>query len=176
MSRSLSKREQTLAVAVGLIVLLGGSFLLGQSYLGKRAALTAKIVTEKRQLHSFKELLAQSSFWEQREKWIRTNQPKLENPDQAGVQLLDYVQALAKKHSVLLENPALHTAEARPACVSVALEVETKSPWTPLVSFLQELQTPEEFVTIEMANLKVDPADATQVRGRFRIARWYAAH
>ena len=174
MSRSLSKREQTLATIVGLIVVLGGTFLLGQSYLAKRTALTAKITADKRQLHSLQELLKEGSLWEQREKWIQAKQPKLENPDKAGVQLLEYVKALANKDAVLLENATLHTTEARPACIAVTLEVETKSPWSPLISFLYDLQTPEQFVAIEMADVKQDGADATQMRGRFKIARWYA--
>jgi len=174
MSRTISKREQTLATIVGLIVVLGGSFLLGQSYFEKRAALTAKIVSEKRQLHSLQELLSEGPLWEQREKWIQAKQPKLENPDQAGVQLLNHVQDLAKRHQVLPENVTLHTPEARPACISVGLELETKSPWAELISFLEELQTPEQFIALESASVKVDPEDATQVRGRFKIARWYA--
>jgi len=176
MSRTLSKRELTLAWLVGLIVVLGGTFLLGQSYLGKRTALIGKIAADKRQLRSLQEMLKEGSFWEQREAWVQAKQPKLDNPDQAGVQLLDYVKDIAQKNSVLLENATLHTAEARPSCISVALEVETKSPWAPLVSFLEELQTPEQFVALEMANLKVDAADNTQVHGRFKIARWYAPH
>jgi len=174
MSRTLSSRERTLATIVGLIIVLGGTFLLVESYHSKRLALTAKIAADKRQLRSLHDMLTQGEFWQQREAWVHAKQPKLGDPDQAGVQLLNYVQDLAKKHSILLENATLHSAEARPTCISVALEVETKSPWPPLVSFLEELQTPEQFVALEMANLKVDGGDNTQVRGRFKIARWYA--
>lgn len=174
MSRTLSPREQTLATIVGLIIVLGGTFMLVQSYHGKRVALTAKIAADKRQLRSLRELLTQADFWKQREVWIHAKQPPLSDPDHAPGELLNYVQNLAKKHSILLENATLHTAEARPACISVALEVETKSPWSPLFSFLEELQTPEQFVALEMADLKVDAEDNTQVRGRFKIARWYA--
>ena len=92
------------------------------------------------------------------------------------MQLFDFVKELARRHTVLLENPTMHPPEPRPNCISVALEIETKSGWAPLVEFLEELQTPEHFVALESANLKVDPADATQVHGRFKIARWYAPH
>jgi hypothetical protein len=119
-------------------------------------------------------MLGQDVLWAQREQWLQAKQPRLENPDTAGVQLLDSVRELARRHTVLLENAAIRTPEHRPNCTSVALEVETKSPWSPLVEFLQELQTPEQFVALESVNLKIDPADATQVRGRFKIARWYA--
>jgi hypothetical protein len=174
MSRSLSARERTLAIVVGLIVAIGGTWLLVDSYLVQRTSLSARIASGKRQLHSMRELLAQSGLWERREQWLQSRQPKLENPDTAGVQLLDYVKGLASRHTVVLENPAIHTPDPRPNCISVALEIETKSGWAPLVEFLQELQTPEQFVALESANVKVDPADATQVHGHFKIARWYA--
>ena len=174
MSRTLSPREKTLAIIVALIVAIGGTCMLVDSYVSRRAALNAKIASQTRQLRSMHDLLDQSALWTQREQWLQAQQPRLENPDTAGVQLLDAVRELARRHSVLLENPTIRTPDHRPNCVSVALEIETKSSWSPLVEFLEELQTPKQFVALESANLKVDPADATQVHGRFKIARWYA--
>jgi len=174
MSRSLSSRERTLATVVAVIVAVGATWLLVDSYLGGRASLRAKIVSQEKQVRSMHALLAESNLWERREEWLQAKQPKLENADTAGVQLLDYVQALARQHAVVLQNPAIHSPEPRPNCVSVALEIETRSPWASVVEFLEDLQTPEQFVALESASLKVDPSDATQVHGRFKIARWYA--
>ncbi|HEY3897315.1 MAG TPA: hypothetical protein VGM54_01810 [Chthoniobacter sp.] len=176
MSRTLSAREKSLATVVGLIVVLGGTWLLADSYLSARATLRAKIASDERQVRNMRDLLAQKDVWEQRDQWLQAKQPKLENPDTAGVQLLDYVQGIAKQHVVLLQNQVIHSPETRPNCVSVALEIETKCPWSALVAFLEDLQTPEQFIALESANLKVDPTDATQVHGRFKIARWYAAN
>jgi hypothetical protein len=174
MSRSLSKREQVLAAIVGVIVVAGGTMIFGSYYLSERAAAKNQIAANQRQLRSMREFLNERVFWESREKWILATQPKLENADTAGVQLLDYVQNLAKKYSIVLENPSIHSPERRTDCISVVLDVETKSAWSPLVSFLGELQSPEQFVALENVSLKVDGADATQLRGRFKIARWYA--
>jgi hypothetical protein len=157
-----------------LIVALGGTWFLADAYMSGRAALRAKIASDERQVRSMHDLLSQKELWEQRDHWLQAKQPKLENADTAGVQLLEYVQGLAKQHVVLLQNQIIHAPEARPNCTSVALEVETKCPWAALVAFLEDLQTPEQFIALESANLKVDPTDATQVHGRFRIARWYA--
>ena len=174
MSRTLTSREKKLATFVGLIVALGGSYLLVDSYLSQRATLKAKIVAGQKQVRSMHEMLAQSGVWEERDKWLQATQPKLDNPDTAGVQLLERVQQLAKRHTVLLANQTIHSPDPRPTCISVALEIETKSSWPSLVEFLQELQTPEQFVALESASLKIDPADATQVHGQFKIARGYA--
>src|SRR5580700_9308338 len=127
MIRALSKREQTLAVIVGSIVLVGGTLLLAQSYLGTRTALTGRITSEQRQLRALRTLMSESSLWEQRDHWLDEKQPKLENTDTAGVQLLDYVTGLAQKNTVSIENPAIRAPEKRPTCISVALEIETKS-------------------------------------------------
>ena len=43
-----------------------------------------------------------------------------------------------------------------------------------LIAFLHDLQAPGQFVALETANLKIDATDPTQLRGRFKIARWYA--
>ncbi|MEP6669117.1 MAG: hypothetical protein ABJF10_08195 [Chthoniobacter sp.] len=174
MRRTLSSREKTLAMIVGLIVFIGGTYVLGETYVSKRATVNARIVAQKKQLRSMHELLDQGALWAQREQWLQAKQPHLENADTAGVQLLDSVRELARRHTVLLANPTIHPPDPRPNCVSVVLEIETKSPWAPLVELLQELQTPEQFVALESAHISVDPADPTQVFGRFKIARWYA--
>jgi len=176
MIRTLSSREKTLAIIVGLIVFLGGTYMLGESYVSKRGALSARIVAQRKQLRSMHEVLGQSDLWAQREQWLQAKQPRLENPDTAGVQLLDAVRELARRHAVLLTNPTIRQPDPQPNCISVALEIETKSAWAPLVELLQELQTPEQFVALESAHIQVDPADSTQVYGRFKIARWYASH
>jgi hypothetical protein len=174
MTRTLSTRETRLAVVVGLIVALGGTWLLVDSYFKTRTALRAKIASNERQVRNMRDLLSQKDLWEKRDQWLRAKQPKLENADTAGVQLLEYVTGLAKQHVVLLQNQVIHTPESRPNCTSVALDIETKCPWPALVAFLEDLQTPEQFIALESANLKVDPSDDTQVHGRFKIARWYA--
>ena len=174
MSRSLSPRERKLAIVVASIVAAGGTWLLVDSYLGTRAVLRAKIAGQEKQVRAMHALLAESALWERREQWLEAKQPKLENRDTAGVQMLDYVQALARQHAVVLQNPAMHSPDPQPNRISVALEIETQSAWPSLVEFLEDLQTPEQFVALESADLKVDPADATKVHGRFKIARWYA--
>jgi hypothetical protein len=36
------------------------------------------------------------------------------------------------------------------------------------------VQQPESFVVFESVTLAIDPADPTQMRGKFKIARWFA--
>ena len=103
MSRTLSSREKILATIVAAVVLIGGTYLLLESYASKRSALQAKIASGKKQLRSLHDMVSQSALWEQREQWLQAKQPHMENADTAGVQLLDEVRELARRHSVLLE-------------------------------------------------------------------------
>ena len=174
MMRPMSQREKWLATLVFLIVFAGGNYLMFDSFWKKRQQLRRDIEVKQRQLHSMRALIENRAFWEQRDHWLETSQPKLTNVDTAGVELLERIKALAQKHSILLENPAIRSPEVQPTHTSVAIDIETKSPWSPLIAFLHELQTPGQFVALENANLKIDATDPTQLRGRFKIARWYA--
>ena len=107
-------------------------------------------------------------------RWLVAHQPKIENEATAGVQLLNQVQELAKKFGVTIEQPAIGNPERQPRYTSVAVTVDTKSPWKALHDFLGAVQGPEQFVVLESSRLNVDPSDQTQMRGHFRIAKWFA--
>jgi len=95
--------------------------------------------------------------WMKRDEWIRQHQPVLKNPAEASA-LLDQLREVAGKYNILVENPA----------------IETKSPWPPLVHFLYDVQRPDAFVVFENVNLAIDGSDPTMMRGKFKIARWFA--
>lgn len=174
MMRPMSTREKWLATIVLGIVFVGGNFLLIDSFFSSKDRLHRDIDAKIRQLRSMHALVNDRDFWEQRDQWVQATQPRLTNKDTAGVELLERIKSLAQKHSVLLENPAIRSPENQPAQTAVAVEIETKSAWPPLIAFLHELQTPAQFIAVETANLKIDAADPTQLRGHFKIARWYA--
>jgi hypothetical protein len=128
----------------------------------------------RRQLRVQQEVFVRErDLWQQREEWLRQHQPRLTNPGEASA-LLDQVRQIAQKHNVLVERPALGGVEPSPNHQSVSVTVETKSPWEPLVRFLYEVQQPESFVVFESVNLAIESGDPTQMRGKFRIARWFA--
>ncbi len=174
MTRSMSSREKRLAGFVGAIFFIFLTWMLVDGYLSQRTQLRSQIESRNKQLRMARSLAQEAQFWQQRDEWIRAHQPTLTNGDQAGVQLLERVKELARKHSVTLENPVLRGSERQPAYTAVAVDVETKCSWTALIAFLHDLQSPEQFIALENSNLKIDGADATQMRGHFKIARWFA--
>ena len=88
--------------------------------------------------------------------------------------MLAQVRELAKKHTVTLNSPEIRVPTRRPEYTSISVEIDTKGPWKSLLAFLRELQTPEQFIVLETANLRTDPSDQTQMHGHLRIAKWFA--
>ena len=156
------------------IVFVFANLMVFSSFKKKHGQVAADVAARKVELQSIKEILAQRDLWAQRDAWITAKQPKLENRDRAGVALLEEIKQAAKASNVLLESPELGAMATQPEYQSVSVGVQTKSSWAALIAFLNTLQQPEQFVVFESANLKIDTGDATQMRGRFRIAKWYA--
>ncbi|MGZ5004445.1 MAG: hypothetical protein ACXWG7_02740 [Chthoniobacterales bacterium] len=169
----MNPRERVLSLIVAgalflLINLFLWSALLGS--LGKaRSDLALRKATRKEQTMFMKE----QPMWEKRADWLKQNQPALKSPGEAST-LLDEVKQAAGKHNVLIENPAIGAGDSTPNYQAVFASVETKSPWPPLVHFLYDIQKPESFVVFENFSLAIDSADPTMMRGKFKIARWFA--
>ena len=108
-----------------------------------------------------------------RDQWIRQHQPTLKNPGEASV-LLDQLKQVAGKDNILIQNPAIGTGETTPYHQTIFASIETKSPWPPLVHFLYDVQQPDAFVVFENVNLAIDSSDPTMMRGKFKVARWFA--
>jgi len=111
--------------------------------------------------------------WMKRDEWIRQHQPVLKNPAEASA-LLDQLREVAGKYNILVENPAIGSGETTPYHQTVFASIETKSPWPPLVHFLYDVQRPDAFIVFENVNLAIDGSDPTMMRGKFKIARWFA--
>jgi hypothetical protein len=117
--------------------------------------------------------IKERNLWEKRAQWLKEHQPALKGPGEAST-LLDQIKTVAGKHNIVIENPAIGTGDSTPERQSVFASIEVKSPWPPLVRFLYDVQQPESFVVFESVTLNIDPADPTMMRGKLKIARWFA--
>lgn len=174
----MTAREKKLATIVGAAVGLIANYLLIEFVLRNDTKLRAELRRKTTELQLKRLLVEEKDTWEQRDAWLREKHPKLTNEAGAGVALLDQVTALAKKQQALLKDPGINSPERRPPqspqFISVSVNVETKSTWQALCSFLREMQAPEQFIVFERANIQLDPEDKTQMRGVFRVAKWFA--
>jgi len=118
--------------------------------------------------------IKERDLWMKREEWIQKHQPVLKDAAEASA-LLDQLREVAGKYNVLIENPAIGAGETTPYHQTVFASIETKSPWPPLVHFLYDVQRPDAFAVFENVNLAIDGSDPTMMRGKFKIARWFAS-
>ncbi len=174
MTHRLTAREKVLAYFVGGALLFIVNLFVLRFFFGTQASLQRDFAKRHGQLQAMKTLLANTALWEERDTWLRGKQPPIENEATAGSELLNQVKSEAKTHSIVIEQPALTNPERHPQYTAVTVTFETKSTWKALVQFLYAMQGPEKFIVLESANLKIDPQDQTQMRGRFRVAKYFA--
>ena len=141
--------------------------------LGGLSAAQKEAVARRAQLAEQALYVKERDLWTKREEWIRKHQPVLKDPAEASA-LLDQLREVAGKYNVLIENPAIGAGETTPYHQTVFASIETKSPWPPLVHFLYDVQRPDTFIVFENVNLVIDGSDPTMMRGKFKIARWFA--
>jgi Type II secretion system (T2SS), protein M subtype b len=169
----MNRRERLLAGIVVLVVfLLVNLFFwnwLFHAIGGSRLEVAKRKATHNEQTV----LLRESDLWANRDKWLREHQPAFHGASDASA-LLDQLKQVAGKYNVLIENPAIGSSAGTGNYQSVSVSIETKSQWPPLVHFLYDVQAPDAFMVFESANVAIDSSDPTQMRGKFKIARWYA--
>ncbi len=169
----MNPRERLLALIVaGIVVVLLNLWILSWifSTLGgaRRELATRKATTTEQALY-----VKERDLWMKRDEWIRQHQPTLKDPAEASA-LLDQLKEVAGKYNILVENPQIGPGETTPYHQTVFASIETKSPWQPLVHFLYDVQRPDAFIVFENVNLAIDGSDPTMMRGKLKIARWFA--
>lgn len=171
----LSAREKLLAGIVGGVAFLLLNTVLLNAIMKKQRFLRLEAGARGVELAAMRELLGERELWAARNAWLNEKQPRLENESSASVNLLNRITDLAKKHNVTLDPPpAIGQPAKAPFYQSVSVTIETRSSWASLINFLQALQGPEQFIVLENASVQIDAGDASSMRGRFKVSRWYA--
>jgi hypothetical protein len=169
----MNPRERVLSwiIASSLFVLV--NLLILNWIFGALGRARGDLATRKATLAEQALYMKERDLWVKRDEWMRQHQPTLKNPAEASA-LLDQLKQVAGKHNVLIENPAIGSGETTPYHQTVFASIETKSPWAPLVHFLYDVQQPDAFIVFETVNVAIDGSDPTMMRGKFKIARWFA--
>jgi hypothetical protein len=169
----LNPRERVLSLIVGGALLLLVNWMIWSSLLGMLERTKSDLASRQALRQQQEVFLRERAMWEKRDEWLKQHQPPLTNPAESST-LLNQVKEIGAKHSVLLENPSIGSSDTTPNYRTVSVSVDTKSEWKPLVHFLYDLQQPQSFVVLENVNLQIDSSDPTKMRGKFKIARWFA--
>jgi hypothetical protein len=169
----MTQRERRLAwIVAGAIFLLINLLVWSKLFGGlHRASADLKLRQSIRNEQAL--YIKDRDLWIRRDQWLKQHQPTLKSAVEAST-LLDQIKQIAGKHDVLIENPAIGAGDSTADHQSVFASFETKSPWPPLVHFLFDVQQPESFVVFESVQLQIDSSDPTMMKGKFKIARWFA--
>ncbi len=169
----MNRRERILAGIVALSLFALINLFIWSALVGGIKNARHELVEQKAVRKTQTVFLRERDLWKKRQEWVVKHQPVLRNAGEASV-LLERVKEIAGKHKVLIENPSLGAVVSAADHQSIAVSLETKSPWPALVHFLYDVQQPESFIAFEDVGLSIDGSDPTTMRGRFKIARWFA--
>jgi hypothetical protein len=169
----MNRRERVLSWAIAGTLFVLMNLLILSWIFGALGRARKEVAARKATLAAQALYVKEHDLWMKRDEWIRQHQPALKNPAEASA-LLEQLKQVAAKHNILIENPAIGSGETTPLHQTVFASIETKSPWPPLVHFLYDVQQPDAFVVFENVNLAIDGSDPTMMRGKFKIARWFA--
>ena len=174
MIAQMSQREKVLAGVVGACLFLLLNVFLFKIFLGNHALLRTTLAKAQSQLAGFQQQESERTKWAQREVWLDANLPVLGDADVANKQIREALLELGKKHTVTIESPTPGVPANQPYYTTLGVRIECKAAWTQMGNFLYDLETPGQFLVIEALEMKVDPADKTQLRATMTVAKWFA--
>lgn len=180
MSMQMNPRERALAFLVGTMLVLLVSYMLMNTFLSHHRKLKQDLTEKKTSLETMQTLIAERALWEERDQWLNQTQPKMDNANSAGVELLDRVKQLGQTRSLTPTDASFDNASAnprgggKPAYQATTVTFTVKGKWEDMVNFLYDVQQPVNFLVFEKATLQQDKDDKTQVSGTFKVAKWYA--
>jgi hypothetical protein len=169
----MNQRERTMTLVIAAILFLLINIFAWRMVLGSISNSRRELATRKSTRAEQVVYMKERDLWAKREQWLEKTQPPMKGAEEAST-LLDQVKQVAGKYNVLVENPAIGAGETTPTHQTVFASIETSSHWPDLVHFLYDVQQPDAFIVFENVSLAVDNNDATIMRGKFKIARWFA--
>jgi len=170
----MNRRERILSLSIASVVFALINVFLWSSVLGAVGKARTDLAQRKSQRKEQEIFVKERDLWTQRQEWLEQHQPAFNGAGEASTLLEQQLKPVAAKYNVLLENPQIGSGETTPSHQTVWASVETRSDWQSIVHFLYDVQQPEAFIVFENATLAVDSGDPTKMRGKFKIARWFA--
>jgi len=169
----MNQRERMMTLVIAGILFLLINIFVWRMLLGSISSSGRELAARKSTRAEQVVYMRERELWAKREEWLEKTQPELKSAEEAPA-LLDQVKQVASKYNILIENPAIGAGETTPTHQTVFASIETNGHWQDIVHFLYDVQQPDAFIVFETVNLAVDSNDATMMRGKFKIARWFA--
>jgi hypothetical protein len=169
----MNRREQIMTLGISGVLFVLINLFVWRLVLGNISTSRRELATRKATRSEQTVYMREKDLWAKREQWLEKAQPAMKGAEEAST-LLDQLKQIAGKYNIVIENPAIGSGEATPTHQAVFASIETSSHWPELVHFLYDVQQPDAFVVFESLNLAIDNSDNTMMRGKFKIAKWFA--
>ena len=170
----MNRRERILSTSVAAVVFALINLFVWNWVLGALGHARTDLGDRKLKRKEQEILIKERDLWSQRDQWLQQHQPAFNGAGEASTLLEQQLKPVAAKYNILLENPQIGSGETTPSHQTVWASLDTKSDWPSLVHFLYDVQQPEAFIVFESATLSIDSGDPTKMRGKFKVARWFA--
>jgi len=169
----MNHREKMMTIVIAAFLLLLINIFVWRWLLGAISNSRSELATRKSTRAEQVVYMREKDLWAKRDEWVQKTQPPMKGAEEAST-LLEQIKQIAGKYEILVENPAIGSGETAPTHQAVFASIETSSHWPELVHFLYDIQQPDAFIVFESVNLAIDNNDPTTMRGKFKIAKWFA--
>jgi hypothetical protein len=169
----MNKREQTLGIGFGLLLLGGGAFVgLTQLKSWKQRVDQRSIQLDTRQVDA-KELMSEQELWAQRSAWLAEKQPEFTKRGEADLSLLNLIRDTAEAQQVTIEQNQPQPPTEKPGLTSSTYSVQAKADLGAMLKWLHAIQEPNAFISISSFAMVPNEEDTSQVRVNMLIEKWF---
>ncbi len=177
----LTQRERLLTLIVAGAVFFVANLVAIRFLLNSYSTLMSHYAEDHRNLILLRALADQHGTWTQRNDWLKSTQPVLNNRDRAATALYEQLQGIARARQVVVNSLQIRLTAPPPGAAvpddapqTVSVEGDTQGNWGEMVRFLAEVQKPENFLVFDLASLRTSPTDAQLLKCHFLVSKWYA--
>jgi Tfp pilus assembly protein PilO len=174
MLAQMSQRERMIAIGLGSVIALFINVILIRFFLKHHDTQKYNIAQTQAKIDNLKRLEPERAKWEARKRHIDATMPVLGEIDVANRQLSEMIKEVAKKHNLIINQPNPGVANKASYYTALGLKIDVKGAWPQLRDFLNELQTPGQYIVLDPVEIKVDPTDKTQHHVSVTVTKWFA--
>jgi len=170
--KNLNTREKTLAFLLAGIGFLLLNLLVLPKLTAANRANKSNHTELQAELNAAQGWMSRKDFWAERKQWLEENEPALGAARQDNVTQLEELQQLAKNFDLKISDVQLLQLVEAPFYSPVGAKLSVVGPWSGLVQFLAQLQTPTRFNVVPRFSIK-SAEELANIQCEMEIQRWF---
>lgn len=168
----LNPREQRLALVLAGVAFLIVNLLFLPQLTASNHAAKQRNIELKSQLTAAESWIHQEAYWKERAEWLEKTEPELTGRRRDSATQLEELQKRLQESGLALEEVQLLQLPETEFYQPIGATITISGPWSGLVHFLAETQTPEQFVVTPRFSIKSDQ-EPPNIHCEMEIQRWF---